>query len=402
MELKPQRETQLYICRTKLITKEKSGNYMINYAHKYRIYPNKEQQELIWKNINGARFVYNALLADAKQQYEETGKSKLKLVTWVKNKPENYFLKDCDNNCLDYSRTNLSQAYQNFFRGIKKHQKVGFPKFKNYHKCAWSYKTRVHKGEKSIRLEDDHIKLPKISPIKIVLHRPLPDDCRIISATVSMTKSGEYYVSIGFEVPDDHFKNVDYHTDKAIGLDLGIKDFVITSDGKKFSNMHAIKKSEKKLIKADRALARKQNGSMGRVKAKIKRAKVYERLQNQRKAYLHNISKYLIVNYDKIAIEDLNVKGMMANHKLAKAVGDVSLYEFTRQLQYKADWYDKEVKKIDRFYPSSQTCNDCGYRLEGADKLTLGDREWACPNCGVIHDRDINAAKNIRDEAFKK
>lgn len=279
---------------------------------------------------------------------------------------------------------------------------MGFPKFKNYHKCTWSYKTRVHRGTRGIRLEDGHIKLPKISPIKIVLERPLPDDCRIISATVSMKKSGKYYVSIGFEVPDDHFKDIDYHTNKAIGLDLGIKDFVITSDGKKFPNLHAIKKGEKKLAKADRALARKEKGSMGRVKAKIKRAKAYEHLQNQRKAYLHNVSKYIIVNYDKVAIEDLNVKGMMANHKLAKAVGDVSLYEFTRQLQYKADWYGKEVKKVDRFYPSSQTCHDCGYRLEGPDKLTLGDREWNCPSCGVKHDRDINAAKNILSEAFNK
>lgn len=374
---------------------------MINYAHKYRIYPNKEQQKLIWGNINGARFVYNALLADAKQQYEETGKSKIKYPSWVKNKPNNEFLKDCDYQALHYAERNLNKAYQNFFRGLKKHQKVGFPKFKNYHKCTWSYKTGKDKKTNNIRIEDGHIKLPKISPIKVVLHRPLPDDCRIISATVSMTKSGEYYVSIGFEVPDDHFKDIDYHTNKAIGLDLGIKDFVITSDGKKFPNMHAIKKSEKKLIKADRALARKQNGSMSRVKAKIKRAKVYEHLQNQRKAYLHNVSKYLIVNYDKIAIEDLNVKGMMANHKLAKAVGDVSLFEFARQLQYKADWYGKEVKKIDRFYPSSQTCNNCGYRLEGEHKLTLADREWTCPNCGVNHDRDINAAENIRDEAFK-
>lgn len=374
---------------------------MINYAHKYRIYPNKEQQELIWKNINGARFVYNSLLEDAKHQYEENGKSVVKSYVWVKKKPENDFLKACDTNALNNAARNLKQAYQNFFKGIKKHQKVGFPKFKSYHKCTWSYKTNKHKSSNEISLEDGHIKLPKISPIKIVLDRPLPDDCRIITATVSMTKSGEYYVSVGLEVPDDHFKDIDYHTNKAIGLDLGIKDFVITSDGKKFPNMHAIKKSEKKLIKADRALARKQKGSMGRVKAKIKRAKVYEHLQNQRKAYLHNISKYLIVNYDKIAIEDLNVKGMMANHKLAKAVGDVSLYEFTRQLQYKSEWYDKEVKKIDRFYPSSQTCNGCGYRLEGTDKLTLGDREWTCPNCGANHDRDINAAKNIRDVAFK-
>jgi len=229
----------------KLSTKEKSGNYMINYAHKYRIYPNKGQQELIWKNINGARFVYNALLADAKQQYEENGKSAVKSYVWVKKKPENDFLKACDTNALNNAARNLKQAYQNFFRGIKKHQKVGFPKFKSYHKCAWSYKTNKTKTSNNIKLEDGRIKLPKISPIKIVLHRPLPDDCRIISATVSMTKSGKYYVSIGFEVPDDHFKNIDYHTNKAIGLDLGVKDFVITSDGKKFPNMHAIKKREK-------------------------------------------------------------------------------------------------------------------------------------------------------------
>ena len=373
---------------------------MKNFSYKYRIYPNKEQQEKIWININGARYVYNALLADAKEQYESTGKSKIKNVTFLYEDTKNLFLKDCDSIALSYAKRQLDTAYKNFFRGIKKHQKIGFPKFKSYYKASWSYTTKKDKKSNNIKISDGKIKLPKISPIKIVLHRDLPKDCRIISVTISETRSGKYYASIGVEVPDDYFENIDYHTGNNVGLDLGVKDFVITSDGDKYPNLHAINKAKKRLVKADRALARKAKGSHGRIKAKIKRAKAYEHLQNQRKAYINQVSKDIVSKYDNIGIEDLNVKGMLSNHKLAKAVSDVSLYEFTRQLEYKADWYGKKVIKIDRFYPSSQTCNSCGYRLTGEDKLTLSDREWDCPNCGKHHDRDINAAKNILDNAM--
>jgi len=373
---------------------------MKNFSYKYRIYPNKEQQEKIWININGDRYVYNTLLADAKEQYESTGKSKIKNVTFLYEDTKNLFLKDCDSIALSYAKRHLDTAYKNFFRGIKKHQKIGFPKFKSYYKASWSYTTKKDKKSNNIKISDGKIKLPKISPIKIVLHRDLPKDCRIISVTISETRSGKYYASIGVEVPDDYFENIDYHTGNNVGLDLGVKDFVITSDGDKYPNLHAINKAKKRLVKADRALARKAKGSHGRIKAKIKRAKAYEHLQNQRKAYINQVSKDIVSKYDNIGIEDLNVKGMLSNHKLAKAVSDVSLYEFTRQLEYKADWYGKKVIKIDRFYPSSQTCNSCGYRLTGEDKLTLSDREWDCPNCGKHHDRDINAAKNILDNAM--
>jgi len=373
---------------------------MKNFSYKYRIYPNKEQQEKIWININGSRYVYNYLLADAKEQYESTGKSKIKNVTFLYEDTKNLFLKDCDQNALGHSRRNLETAYKNFFRGIKKHQKIGFPKFKSYYKASWSYTTSKNIKSDNIKVVDGKIKLPKISPIKIVLHRDLPKDCRIISVTISETRSGKYYASIGVEVPDDYFQNIDYHTGNNVGLDLGVKDFVITSDGDKYPNLHAVNKAKKQIVKADRALARKAKGSHGRIKAKIKRAKAYEHLQNQRKTYINQVSKKIVVNYDNIGIEDLNVKGMLSNHKLAKAVADVSLYEFTRQLEYKADWYGKKVIKIDRFYPSSQTCNSCGYRLTGEDKLTLSDREWDCPNCGKHLDRDINAAKNILDNAM--
>lgn len=373
---------------------------MINFSYKYRIYPNKEQQESIWININGSRYMYNALLADAKEQYEETGKSKIKRYTDIIKLEGNSFLKKCDSNALSYAVKNLDAAYKNFFRGLKKHQKVGFPKFKSYYKANWSYKTKKDKKSNNIAIKDGKLKLPKISPIKIVMHRPLPDSCRIISATISEARSGKYFAAINFEVPDNYFDSIDYSTNKSVGLDLGVKDFVITSEGKKYPNLHAIQKAKKQLVKADRALARKQKGSHGRIKAKIKRAKAYEHLQNQRKAYLNEVSKELVMNFDKIAIEDLNVKGMVSNHKLAKAVSDVSLYEFTRQLSYKAEWYHKEVVKIDRFYPSSQTCHDCGYRLTKDNKLTLADREWVCPNCGKHHDRDINAAKNILKEGL--
>jgi len=373
---------------------------MKNFSYKYRIYPNKEQQEKIWININGDRYVYNTLLADAKEQYESTGKSKIKNVTFLYEDTKNLFLKDCDSIALSYAKRQLDTAYKNFFRGIKKHQKIGFPKFKSYYKASWSYTTKKDKKSNNIKISDGKIKLPKISPIKIVLHRDLPKDCRIISVTISETRSGKYYASIGVEVPDDYFENIDYHTGNNVGLDLGVKDFVITSDGDKYPNLHAINKAKKRLVKADRALARKAKGSHGRIKAKIKRAKAYEHLQNQRKAYINQVSKDIVSKYDNIGIEDLNVKGMLSNHKLAKAVSDVSLYEFTRQLEYKADWYGKKVIKIDRFYPSSQTCNSCGYRLTGEDKLTLSDREWDCPNCGKHHDRDINAAKNILDNAM--
>lgn len=373
---------------------------MKNFSYKYRIYPTKEQQEKIWININGARYVYNALLADTKEQYESSGKSKIKNVTSLYEDYKNLFLKECDQNALGYARRHLESAYKNFFREVKKHQKVGFPKFKSYYRASWSYSTAKNTKSNNIKVAEGKIKLPKISPIKIVLHRELPKDCRIISVTISETRSGKYYASIGVEVPDDYFENIDYHTGNSVGLDLGVKDFVITSDGDKYPNLHALNKAKKQLVKVDRALARKAKGSHGRIKAKIKRAKAYEHLQNQRKVYIHQVSKDIVTKYDSIGIEDLNVKGMLSNHKLAKAVSDVSLYEFTRQLEYKADWYGKKVIKVDRFYPSSQTCNSCGYRLTGDDKLTLSDREWTCPKCGTHHDRDINAAKNILDTSL--
>ena len=277
---------------------------------------------------------------------------------------------------LQQSLKNLETAYGNFFR-----KKYKFPKFK---KKSNNQSFRIPQG---IKVENSKIQIPKFKEgIPINLHRPLTGDIK--SATFSKTPSNKYFVSILCEVK----KEPKIKTSKNIGIDLGIKDFIVLSDGVKIKNPNFNRKHKHKLSKHQKHLSRKTKGSSRYIKQRIKVAIIHEKINNSRRDFQHKLSSKLINEYDLISLEDLSVKNMIKNHKLAYSISDSSWSSFVSMLEYKALWYGKSVIKIDRWYPSSKTCNECDYIV---DKLPLNVRKWKCPKCGIDHDRDINAAKNI-------
>lgn len=359
-------------------------------SYKFRLYPNKEQELLIQKTFGCVRFVYNQCLAYKIDKYKNKNVSLSRFdVNNYKNhtlKAEYEWLKEVDKFALDNAVINLDSAYQKFFREHK-----GFPKFKSKKDNHKSYKTNCcYSGRPNIEINFTicEIKLPKLKWIKTRGIRRF--EGKIKSATISQTPSGKYYCSVLVEQED--YKSLT-KTGCNVGIDLGIKDFAITSNGQKISNPKYLAKSEKKITKLQRQLSRKSSGSNNRNKARIKVARAWEKINNQRTDFLQKLSTELIRKYDTICLEDLNVSGMVKNHCLAKAISDCSWGEFVRMLQYKADWYGRTISKIDRFYPSSQTCSCCG--CVNPETKDLSVREWICPACGITHDRDINAAKNI-------
>lgn len=356
-------------------------------SYKFRLYPNKEQESLIQKTFGCVRFVYNQCLAYKIDKYktEEVSLSKIDVNNYKNHtlKAEYEWLKEVDKFALDNAVINLDSAYQKFFRVHK-----GFPKFKSKKDNHKSYKTNITGSNIEVDFDNRKIKLPKLKWIKIRGAKRF--EGKIKSATISQTPSGKYYCSVLVEQED--YKSL-AETGNNVGIDLGIKDFAIMSNGDKISNPKYLAKSEKKLIKLQRQLSRKSSGSSNRNKARIKVARVWEKINNQRADFLQKFSTELIRKYDVICLENLNVAGMVKNHCLAKSILDCSWNEFTRMLQYKADWYGRIISKIDRFYPSSQTCSCCG--CVNPETKDLSVREWTCPDCGVTHDRDINAAKNI-------
>ena len=366
-------------------------------AIKIRLYPNKEQEQTLNKTLGCYRFVYNHMLA-LKQEAYKRDKTNLGLCELSKYfhgtllKDEQYaWLKEEHTNVMKQAIRQMLSAYNNFFK-----QHKGFPKFKSK-KDRQSALFPINAISKCNTFETRHITLTQ--PLKnlrfrcsdLYFNRLQKYNKNIRSATLSKSKSGNYFLSILVEMEDTELKRFE-HTDKQVGIDIGVKDFVITSDGEVFENKHFLKNEEKKMKKLQRQLSKKKVGSNNRKKAQIRIAKLFEIMTNKKDAYIHYVVNKLLTSYDTIFMECLNVKGMLRNHHLAKAIQEVGFFNFKQVLVNKALVNDKQVVFIDRFYPSSKTCSVCGYKKED---LTLNDREWTCPNCGTKHNRDINAAVNI-------
>ena len=361
-------------------------------AYKYRIYPNKQQKELIQKTFGCCRFVYNQTLAHRKELYEteKESMSRIDCNNW-KNKTlkvKYIWLKEVDKFALDNAIINMDSAYQKFF---KEHS--GYPKFKSKRNKKKSYSTNFTNGNIEVSFENNKIKIPKLKWVKAKIHRVFTG--KIKSATISQVPSGKYFVSMLVETEHTPMKE----NDNSVGIDLGIKDLLITSDGEKFNNIRITKKYEDKLAKEQRKLSHKVKGSKNWNKQRIKVARIYEKIHNTRIDHLHKISHQLISENQVIVSEDLAISNMVKNHNLAKAISDCGWYELTRQLTYKAEWNGRTYIKIDRYVPSSQTCNVCGFVNKNTKDLSV--REWICPQCGTVHDRDINAAINIFNEGMR-
>jgi len=367
-----------------------------NKAYKFRLYPNKEQQIYFAKCFGSVRFIYNQMLAERKSLYEQYKDDKISLKehkpkTYSQIKKEYDWLYEIDNLALANAQMNLQSAYNNFFRD----KSVGFPKFKSKHKDRNSYTTNNQNS--SVRIENKHIKLPKVGFVRIKQHREIPDKHKIKSCTISKNPSGKYYISILVEYEQVEV-NFNPNTNKFIGLDMDMKNLYTDSNGVRAEYPRYYRKMQDKLAREQRKLSKCKRGSNNYCKKRLKVAKLHEKVVNQRKDFLHKLSNQIANGYDGVCIEDLNMKAMSQCLNLGKSVSDNGWGMFTTFLGYKLDWQGKPLIKIDKWYPSSKTCNVCGTIK---DDLTLSDREWTCEGCGTHHDRDWNAAINIKNEGIR-
>ena len=362
-------------------------------GYKYRIYPTKEQEIQLAKTFGCCRFVYNQMLAKKIELYktEKKSLSKFDSKKYMTNqlKKEYPWLKEVDKFALENSVFNLQDAYQKFFK-----EHTGFPKFKSKHNHYYSYTTNFTNNNIKVLFDDNLVQLPKLGKVKTKLHRQFTG--KILFATVSRVPSGKYYVSFNVECEHEELPQ----NNNKIGFDLGVKEFLIDTNNNHIENPKILYKYEKQLKKLQRQLCKMQKHSNNYKKQTRKIAKLHEKIANIRNDFQHKLSSQIINENQIIISEDLNIKGMLKNHNLAKAISDVSWSEFTRQLQYKADWNDRIYHKINPWFASSQTCSECGNINKEVKCLSI--RQWVCSECGAIHDRDENASKNILKQGLKE
>lgn len=353
----------------------------------YRIYPSAEQEALLQKTFGCCRWAYNRVLAMRRDEYAWTGKSRhinsyiTQIPAW--KRADAPWLSEVDSMALQQSLRDLDKAFKNFFRAPGK---VGFPKFKSKRAGRKSYRTN------GVGIIDArHVRLPKLGTVRARVSRPV--EGRVLSATVKQVPSGKYYVAIC--CADVPATDAPAPTVGFLGVDAGIHDIATCSTGERLPNPKNLQRSERRLAREQRRLSRKRKGSANRARQRVRVARAHEKVANRRKDALHKFTTHAVGESQNIAVEDLNVRGMQRNRRLAKAVGDAAMSELARQLEYKCAWSGRGFVRVGRFYPSSKTCSACGYVYRG---LTLAERVWDCPACGMRHDRDLNAAVNIARE----